>query len=140
MKEKQDLIRILKNANLKATGPRILILNIFSKFKNPKTIQEIQAKIGKNKIDLVTLYRTLASFQEKKLIKRIDMHKDAVYYELNSDHHHHIICTNCGKLEDFKLCDLEVFMKKIISQAEKFKNIKEHSLELFGVCNTCMDI
>ena len=136
MKEKQDFKKILHGAELKSTDPRLAVLKALSEVKHPETAQEIHKRL-KN-MDLVTLYRTLASFEEKQLVKRIDLHKDAVCYELNTGHHHHIVCTNCGTVEDFEVCDKNRLIKNIVAKASKFKNIKEHSLELFGVCNTCV--
>src|ERR1035437_7478344 len=120
MKEK-DFKKILHNAKLKSTSPRLVILKTLSEIKNPETAQEIHKRL--KKIDLVTLYRTLASFEKSQLVKRIDMHKDAGYYELNLDHHHHIICTDCGKLEDFELCDIDRLTKKIVAKASNFKSV-----------------
>ena len=136
--KKVNFKNILQEAQLKITIPRLIILETLFHLKHPETVQDVHNKLKKNKIDLVTLYRTLASFEEKKLVKRIDLHKDVVYYELNLKHHHHIICIDCGAMEDFKLCDINILTKKIVAKSSHFKNINEHSLELFGVCNTCV--
>ena len=89
-------------------------------------------------INEATVYRTLSSFEEKGIIKRVDLRKDSLYYELSSaHHHHHIVCTGCGTIEDFESCQIEKVSDKVLSQSSKFSIIKEHSLELFGVCNTC---
>lgn len=136
MKDNKDFKKILHNAKLKNTNSRLAVLETLSKIKHPETAQEIHKQL--KKIDLVTLYRTLTSFEKSQLVKRIDLHKDSVYYELNTDHHHHIICTDCGKLEDFELCDMNSLTKKIVAKALNFKSVSEHSLELFGVCNTCV--
>jgi Fur family ferric uptake transcriptional regulator len=142
MKQKQpiktgeNLKKILHNAKLKNTSPRLAVLEAMRDVKHPETAQEIHKRI--KKIDLVTLYRTLATFEKDHIVKRMDLHKDAVYYELNTDHHHHIVCTGCGKLEDFELCDVDYLTKKIVAKASSFKSIQEHSLELFGICNACV--
>jgi len=135
---KTDFKKILNEAGLKNTIPRLRILQILFEIKHPETVEGIHKKLKKNKIDLVTLYRTLASFEKIHLVRRIDLHKDSICYELNINHHHHIICKDCGVVEDFELCDMTDLTKKIIAKASKFKNIQDHSLELFGVCNACM--
>jgi Fur family ferric uptake transcriptional regulator len=135
MKTFQDCKKILHNSKLKNTNPRLAVLKAFSEIKYPVMAQEIHKLL--KKIDLVTLYRTLASFEKSQIIRRVDLHKDAVYYELNAKHHHHIVCTDCGKLEDFELCKMDKLTKKIVAKALHFKNVREHSLELFGICNTC---
>jgi Fur family ferric uptake transcriptional regulator len=138
MKKNLDFKKILNEVGLKNTSPRVTILKTLSEIKKPETVQEIHKTLKKHKIDLVTLYRTLASFEKYKLVKRVDLHKDAVYYELNLEHHHHIVCTSCNKIEDFENTEIEKVLKQIASKSAKFKNIKEHSLELFGLCNTCV--
>jgi len=122
---------------LKSTGPRMTILEALLNIKHPETVGEIFKRLKKNKIDLVTLYRTLASFEKNKLVKRVDLHKDAIYYELNLEHHHHIVCTSCNKMEDFENTEIEKVLKQIALKSTKFRNIKEHSLELFGLCKEC---
>ena len=122
---------------LKSTGPRMTILEALLNIKHPETVGEIFKRLKKNKIDLVTLYRTLASFEKNKLVKRVDLHKDAIYYELNLEHHHHIVCTSCNKMEDFENIEIEKVLKQIALKSTKFRNIKEHSLELFGLCKEC---
>ena len=99
-------------------------------------VQNIYKKL-KN-IDLVTLYRTIGSFEKNGLLRRVDLHKDSVYYEINTNHHHHIICKKCGVMEDFNICDINRLTKKITAKASQFKIINEHNFELFGVCNDCV--
>ena len=135
MKQKQDFEKILHNAKLKNTNPRLAVLEALSEIKHPETAQEIHKRL--KKVDLVTLYRTLTSFEEKQLVKRIDLHKEAIYYELNTDHHHHIVCIKCNAIEDFENSQIEKALVKIVKNSFKFKNVEKHSLELFGVCNTC---
>jgi Fe2+ or Zn2+ uptake regulation protein len=134
-KSEKDPRKLLNTAGLKNTAPRIAILEVLFKTKQPETVQDIYKKL-KN-IDLVTLYRTLDSFEKSQLVRQIDLHKDAVYYELNREHHHHIVCTRCGTVEDFRLCNMNLFIKKIVEKSSNFKMVNEHSLELFGMCKAC---
>jgi Fur family peroxide stress response transcriptional regulator len=128
---------VIKEKDLKITPARLAIFETLFKIKHPETAQEIYKKL-KN-IDLVTLYRTLDSFEKRGLVRKVDLHKDAVYYEFNTEHHHHIVCTKCGTVEDFKLCNINLLTKKIIKNALNFKVINEHCLELFGICNACVN-
>jgi Fur family ferric uptake transcriptional regulator len=138
MKTETEIKKILQNAKLKNTASRAIILETLLNIKQPETAGEIYKRLRKNKIDLVTLYRTLASFEKNKLVKRVDLHKDAIYYELNLAHHHHIVCTSCEKVEDFENTEIEKVLKQISAKSVKFKNVREHSLELFGICNACV--
>ena len=130
---------ILQQANLKATAPRLAILKVLAGNHLPINAEHIYQKVKRLNINETTVYRTLASFEEKGIVKRVDLRKESVYYELASGHHHHhIVCTDCGKVEDFESCSVDKISDKVLSQSSKFSLIKEHSLELFGVCNVCI--
>jgi Fe2+ or Zn2+ uptake regulation protein len=137
MKQKQNFKKMLHKAKLKSTGPRLAVLETLLTMKSPQTAQEIHSILKKDKIDLVTLYRTLATFEKNKLVRRIDLRHDAIHYELNLDHHHHIVCTDCGRVEDFKFCNMDSLIKKIVANASHFKNVQGHDFEIFGICDTC---
>ncbi len=137
-----DMSNVLKEKGYKNTPARMAILEIFYKNKLPLTANEIYTKLLKEKkikdINEATVYRTLSSFEKAEILKKIDLRKDSAYFELNNDHHHHIICTKCGMIEDFKESfEIESLLKKIVNKSSKFRKIKEHSLELFGVCRVC---
>ncbi len=132
-------LALLKQHGLKATAPRGAILGVLAAKHEPLSAQDIYKKLPKKtEIDLVTVYRTLASFEKAGIVKRVDLRSDAVLYELNDEHHHHIVCTSCGTVEDFDLCDIGEMAKKIAGHAKRFKTIGDHSLELFGICNACV--
>ena len=128
----------LNSLGMKSTPARMLVLEVLSKNKKPMAVQEIADVLKKKYIDLATIYRTIASFEKAELIHRVDLRTDMVLYELRSEqHHHHIVCTSCGDMEDFELCDMENVSKKIVSKSHKFNSVKEHNFELFGLCNAC---
>lgn len=133
---------ILKEKGYKATPARLAILDIFSKNKMPLNAEVIYKTILKikklRKINEATIYRTLLSLEESGILKKINLRKDSSYFELNNDHHHHIVCTKCDEIEDFKNQELEKIIGRVVGKSSKFKNIKEHSLELFGLCRMCV--
>ncbi len=137
MQSELDLKKIVHDHGYKATPQRLAILSVFSKNHRPFSAEEIYKKLKKTGTDLVTIYRTLTSFEKGGVLKRVDLRKDSVQFELAHGHHHHIVCTICGRVEDFDDCDLETVTKKIVSKSAHFKSIREHSLELFGVCRKC---
>jgi len=132
-----DLENILKTHGFKVTPIRLAILNVFSVDCEPVNAEFIFKKLKKEKVNIVTIYRTLTSFENADILKRVDLQKDSAYYELSGHHHHHIVCTNCGLVEGFEDCDLEGFSKKVIKNSSNFNSITKHSLELFGVCKGC---
>lgn len=134
---KLDYEEILKNSDIRVTSSRVMILENFYKTKRPIRAEDVYLNL-KNNLDEATVYRTLSSFEKNKIIRRVNLKKDSAYFELNNDHHHHIVCESCGKIEDFREnVEIEKILKKIVEGSSNFKNINEHSLELFGLCNFC---
>ena len=129
---------MLRKARLKCTTPRLAIMAVLSGKEHYVSAQEIHARLDKKQgIDLVTVYRTLASFEKAGIIKRVDARKDAIYYELNGGHHHHVICTNCEKVAEFSENEDETLIAKALKQVKGFSSISHHSFDLFGVCDAC---
>ncbi len=143
---------VLKNAGYKVTPARLGILEIFSKTKSPLDAENVYKQLKKGRVSMdgtrhdfaksknineVTVYRTLTSFTESGILKRIDLRKNSVHFELAKEHHHHIVCTKCDTVEDIENKELEKVLGKIVNKLSKFKRIKEHSLEFFGLCVKC---
>ncbi|MBV6399307.1 MAG: Ferric uptake regulation protein [Ignavibacteria bacterium] len=132
----KDIFVILKERRLRITYPRIEILRVLKSTRNPVTVLEIHSKIRNKKIDLATVYRTINAFLEKQLVTDIDFKDEFKRYELtiDRDHHHHIVCKICGKIENIENC----FTDKMVKEAEE-KGYQEitHSLEFFGICEPC---
>lgn len=132
-----DLEHILKTHGFKVTPIRLAILKVFSIDCEPVNAEFIFKKLKKEKVNIVTIYRTLASFENAGMLKRVDLQKDSVHYEFAGHHHHHIICTSCGLVESFEECDLDSLSNKVIKNSSAFNQITRHSLELFGICKKC---
>lgn len=132
---------ILKKKGYKVTPARLAILEIFMKKGDPMTAEDIFKELKKNKntkdINEATVYRTLSLFEEDEVLTKVDFRKESAYFELKKEHHHHITCLNCNTIEDFESTTIEKALKGIIRRSSKFINIKDHSLELFGLCVKC---
>lgn len=133
----KDFNLILKAESLKVTPTRLAILNVFSVDCKPINALYIFEKLQSKRINLVTIYRTLTSFESVGILKRVNLHKESIYYELGDQHHHHIICTDCGTVESFDKCDIGGLSNKILNKSSKFQKINKHSLEFFGICKLC---
>lgn len=129
---------ILKQHMLKVTVARKAILDAFTHEHKPMNADDIAKKIKDSKTDLATIYRTLELFEKKSILKRIDLRKESVFYELAYHHHHHLVCTSCGAIEDFEACSIGKMLSSIVLHSRKFNIITDHSLELFGLCNKCV--
>src|SRR5882724_2867210 len=135
MKSAVDPATILRQAGYRATSGRIKLLGILVKEAKPLTVAQIHKKVGSRELNEVTLYRALEALSTSGIVRRVDLQQGhAHHYELIGKHHHHIVCTGCGTVEDFsdKLCDSVV--EKATKKSSSFKTITSHSMELFGVC------
>lgn len=135
---KNNIIEILRQHGFKVTPPRIDIYSVLLETKQPISAEGVFLKVKNKKINNVTVYRTLASFVEKGMLRQVDLRRDAVCYELKDDHHHHIVCNGCGDVEDIDLCLDNQTVSGITKQSKKFSSIEDHSLEFFGTCKKCI--
>jgi len=129
---------MLKEKGFRATPGRLQILLVLSNEKKPVTVTRLFELIGKE-LDPVTLYRALEAFEEKGIVKRIDLGHSHAHYEFAAGgHHHHLVCTNCSRVEDVEVCLDEKVEKQVLARSAHFKKINEHALEFFGLCRTCV--
>jgi len=131
--ESQDL----KKAGLKVTLPRMKILELLEnsddRHLSAETIYR-QLLEGGEEIGLATVYRVLTQFEQAGLVNRHHFEGNQAVFELERGRHHdHIICVNCGRVDEFMDSVIEERQKAI---AEKFGyTIKDHALTLYGECN-----
>lgn len=113
------------------------VLSVLS--DKPQSVEEVFAKVSKKMrtIDLASVYRTLALFVKLRLVRVVNFGDGKDRYEiLNTEkHHHHVICTACGKIADVELAD-EERLEQIASKKTNYR-ITNHSLEFFGICHSC---
>lgn len=129
------VIKLLKEKGLRFTAQKKEVLCALK--HKPQTVLEILSllKQKKTSIDKVTIYRILTSFVTLGLVREIFLGDREARYELVGDeHHHHLVCEECGSIEDVELSE-EALLKEVAKQS-KFK-IKRHALEFFGVCGKC---
>jgi len=123
----------LRSIGFRVTDPRIQLLGILEKSGcKPQTADEIRVL---SKLDKVTVYRTLESFVEAKLVQKVEFGDGVTRYEIKHGHHHHIVCTKCGAVTDVDNC-LEDGKVKALETKTGF-TISSHALEFFGLCRRC---
>jgi Fe2+ or Zn2+ uptake regulation protein len=132
-----DLKGLLRTKGFKATPSRLAVLSLFSNECGPIDAKLALAKLKSKKINLVTIYRTLSSLEQAGVLKKVDLQRESVHYELSENHHHHVVCTHCGKTESFETCEISSIVGKILKNSPQFQSISGHSLELFGICKKC---
>lgn len=128
---------VLKKHGLKATAARSAVLHVLAKTKTPLSVQAVVEKL-KGTADQATVYRALEAFVEKGMARQVELGRGHATFELEgTGHHHHLVCTECGAVEDVEECDADAFAKQALINSKKFSRVSRHSLELFGTCREC---
>lgn len=128
----------LHDLSLKATPARLALMKLLEASGKPLDIQSMIAYLEKNSIqtDPATVFRIVNLFEKKGLIKHIELHEGKFRYELSAKaDHHHLVCENCGDIEDISDCNISA-LEKEIRKKKKFL-VKHHALEFFGICKNC---
>jgi Fe2+ or Zn2+ uptake regulation protein len=135
---KERFTLLLRKNGHKVTPGRLSLLQVLAKADHPLSIPEIMKNAGTS-INQATLYRALEAFTEVNIIRRVDLHHPHAHYELaaGTSHHHHLICKQCGHIEDVLECDTKDIEKTVLRRSRSFATIEKHSLEFFGLCNKC---
>lgn len=130
----------LRNAGLKVTLPRLKILEILEK-ADPhhmsaedvyKTLLESGDDVG-----LATVYRVLTQFEAAGLVRRHNFEGDHAIFEIEQgEHHDHLVCIKCGKVDEFIDEAIEK-RQEIIAKENGFK-MTDHSLTIYGICKLCL--
>ena len=129
-----DKYKILQSNGLKITTARIAVLDALEKKDNPSDVLSLVEDLN-TKVDQATIYRILDLFTDKGVVKRIDFGEGKYRYELQEKHHHHLVCTSCGLVEDIEIENLESVEEQV--RIKKGFLVKSHSLEFFGICKNC---
>ena len=129
----------LRKAGLKVTLPRVKILQILESSENKHLSAEDVYKAlieADEDVGLATVYRVLTQFESAGLVMRHHFEGGHSVFELTSvDHHDHIVCNKCGRVEEFFDEIIERQQDKI---AEKYSfKITDHSMYLYGICASC---
>ena len=129
----------LKSAGLKATVPRLKIINLFETSRVRHLTAEDVYKILLTEgldIGLATVYRVLTQFEQAGLLVRHHFESGKAVFELNEGKHHdHLICTSCGRVEEFY--DAEIERRQQLTATEKGWILQDHAMSLYGLCADC---
>lgn len=130
---------LLKEHALKATAPRVAVVEALASMRKPASVQDVLAVLKRGSADQATVYRSLEAFADAGLVRRVDLGKGPSCYELvhEGEHHHHLVCTSCGKIEDVENCGVDAFATRALKASKSFARIDSHSFELFGLCKAC---
>ncbi len=127
----------LKSSGLKATLPRIKVLEVFQRSPQRHMTAEDVFKallLEGADIGLATVYRVLMQFEQAGLLSRSHFESGKSVFELNEGQHHdHLVCLSCGRVEEFY--DPEIEQRQRAIAVERGFALQEHSLALYARCS-----
>lgn len=126
----------LKSSGLKATLPRIKILEVFQSAERRHMTAEDVFKallVDGADVGLATVYRVLMQFEQAGLLTRSNFESGKAVFELNEgEHHDHLVCLDCGHVEEF--FDAEIEKRQRAVTVDRGFELQEHSLSLYARC------
>ena len=126
----------LKNRGLKATLPRIKVLEVFQKgLQRHMSAEDVYKHLLTEGADvgLATVYRVLMQFEQAGILSRNHFEAGKAVFELNEGKHHdHLVCMDCGRVEEFFDPEIEK-RQKAVAVARGFE-LQDHSLALYAAC------
>src|SRR5881398_3632088 len=126
----------LKSSGLKATLPRIKVLEVFQKTTQRHMSAEDVFRVllaEDADVGLATVYRVLMQFEQAGILSRTHFETGKAVFELNEGKHHdHLVCMDCGRVEEFYDAEIEK-RQKSIALARGFE-LQDHALALYAAC------
>jgi Fur family ferric uptake transcriptional regulator len=126
----------IKNSGLKATLPRIRILEVFQKTAlRHMTAEDVYKALLQegSDIGLATVYRVLMQFEQAGILSRNHFEVGKALFELNEGKHHdHLVCLDCGRVEEFYDPEIEK-RQRSVAQSRGFE-LQDHALAMYAVC------
>ena len=137
--KRRKIARVLRKGGYRLTPQRRVVLDVITDSQGHLTPARIYDKVRERypAIGLVTVYRTLEILMGLGLICEVHAGGNCRSYLLTRprEHHHHLICSECGRVVDFIGCDLNGLERKL-SRETGFE-IENHLLEFLGCCQSC---
>ena len=126
----------LKNSGLKATLPRIKVLEMFQsttqRHMSAEDVYKMLLAEGAD-VGLATVYRVLMQFEQAGILSRNHFESGKAVFELNEGKHHdHLVCVDCGRVEEFFDAEIEL-RQKSVAQVRGFE-LQDHALALYALC------
>lgn len=128
----------LKEKDLRVTSARVAVMDLLESTDKPVDVANIKEYLIVKKIyaDDTTLFRIINMFTQRGITKQVSFNEGKFRYELaNQKDHHHLICENCGSIEDVSDCAIPELENDIWKKRQFL--VKSHSLEFFGLCKNC---
>jgi len=132
--DQQEVLTRLVGEGYRLTPARREVLAALLSRQEPFTIEEVCRQV--RRAGRATVFRTVKLLLALGLLCRVLGEGGSPRYRLSRlDHHHHLVCTDCGRITEFTLCPLTELLEEV-ARATRYE-IREHRLELYGRCYDC---
>ena len=131
-------VRALDSAGYRLTEPRRAVADLIGGRRGHFTAADLlaEAKARRLGIGRATIFRALELFAELNLVERLDLPNGGhAYVECARAHHHHVICSSCGRATEVEDCGMHAVAEEVARRSGY--QIDTHRLELFGLCPKC---
>jgi Fur family ferric uptake transcriptional regulator/Fur family peroxide stress response transcriptional regulator len=134
-----DYAALLKQSDLKATFQRMNILSVIDKYGH-MSVDDIYAEVIKvhPSLSLATIYKNIILMVEKGVLVEVPIVGRKSKYELSKADHMHLVCTECGMVEDKQCIGEADAVFESLTQEELFK-LNKRQVNLYGVCKNCQN-
>lgn len=134
-----DVALVLRTGGFRVTNGRRALLKLLETAGVPLSVQDVLKKWQGKAPDTTTVYRSLTDLHAAGIVRRIELCTGTAHFEYTPTrpHHHHIVCTSCGGVEELEHCVLGDIEQQLGVNSKHFKNIYSHNLEFFGQCTAC---
>src|SRR5829696_8551913 len=132
------LLEALDRSPYRTTGPRRAVARLIADHDGHFSAAELVAEARERRIAVgrATVFRTLEMLAELDLVERIDLPSgEHAYVACEPAHHHHVVCSSCGRTADIDDAGMRAVVREV--QRRTGYAIREHRLELFGLCPAC---
>ena len=136
----QDLKKVLRAHELKATSQRIALLKLLNSTHEHFDAEEIYFELRKQEknVSRATVYRSLEALVEQELVSKLDFGDGRMRYERSKgddEHHDHLICERCGKVIEFFNLEMEAQQLSVCEDHDFTPTT--HTMYIFGTCAEC---
>ena len=137
----EEIDRRLARAGQRWTKGRRAVLDALANGGAPMSVPDLQASVGAA-VPLSSLYRVIADLVDAKVLTKLEFREGFARFELAeelAEHHHHLVCTQCSKVIDLELPDLEAAVDGVAAHVRKRNGFTVHShrIDFFGLCDGC---
>jgi Fur family transcriptional regulator, ferric uptake regulator len=131
-----SILERLEAHDHRITAPRMAVIGVIATMPGHFTADALATRV--RGVGRATVFRTLKLLVDEGVVCRVLLDDGRLHYRLSRNaHHHHLVCTSCGAIEDFTNCDVSDVIGEL-SRRTGYK-IDSHWLELYGRCGSCIE-